>query len=58
MCGVPRLGPKGAIAMQLRGVSNLVSAIATSDGAGVKLNRTIGGPALDSLDPLLLLETS
>ncbi len=56
MRGVLRLGPKGAIAMQLRGVSNLVSAIATSDGAGVKLNRTIGGPALDSLDPFLLLD--
>jgi len=42
--------------MQLRGVSNLVPAIATSDGAGVKLNRTIGGPVLDSLDPFLLLD--
>ncbi len=42
--------------MNLRGVSNLVPAIATSDGAGVKLNRTIGGPVLDSLDPFLLLD--
>ena len=42
--------------MQLRGVSKLVPAIATSDGAGVKLNRTIGGPVLDSLDPFLLLD--
>ncbi|MDP6816856.1 MAG: pirin family protein [Alphaproteobacteria bacterium] len=42
--------------MQLRGVKNLVPAIATSDGAGVKLNRTIGGPELDSLDPFLLLD--
>jgi len=44
------------MAMQLRGVKNLVPAIATSDGAGVKLNRTIGGPVLDSLDPFLLLD--
>ncbi|HJN59791.1 MAG TPA: pirin family protein, partial [Alphaproteobacteria bacterium] len=42
--------------MQLRGVKNLVPAIATSDGAGMKLNRTIGGPELDSLDPFLLLD--
>ncbi len=42
--------------MKLRGVNKLVPAIATSDGAGVKLNRTIGGPMLDSLDPFLLLD--
>jgi len=42
--------------MILRSVKNLVSAIATSDGAGVKLNRTIGGPAVDNLDPFLLLD--
>ncbi|MBT5674308.1 MAG: pirin family protein [Rhodospirillaceae bacterium] len=42
--------------MKLRSVNNLVPAIATSDGAGVKLNRTIGGPVLDNLDPFLLLD--
>jgi redox-sensitive bicupin YhaK (pirin superfamily) len=42
--------------MILRSVKNLVPAIATSDGAGVKLNRTIGGPAVDNLDPFLLLD--
>jgi redox-sensitive bicupin YhaK (pirin superfamily) len=42
--------------MQLRGVKKLVPAIATSDGAGVKLNRAIGGPDLDNLDPFLLLD--
>lgn len=42
--------------MNLRSVNNLVPAIATSDGAGVKLNRTIGGPVLDNLDPFLLLD--
>ena len=31
-------------------------AVATSDGAGVKLNRTIGGPVLDNFDPFLLLD--
>ncbi|MBT3927308.1 MAG: pirin family protein [Rhodospirillaceae bacterium] len=42
--------------MKLRSVNNLVPATATSDGAGVKLNRTIGGPVLDNLDPFLLLD--
>ncbi len=42
--------------MKLRSVNNLVPAVATSDGAGVKLNRTIGGPVLDNLDPFLLLD--
>ena len=42
--------------MNLRSVQNLVPAIATSDGEGVKLNRTIGGPVLDNLDPFLLLD--
>jgi len=42
--------------MILRSAKNLVPAIATSDGAGVKLNRTIGGPAVDNLDPFLLLD--
>lgn len=42
--------------MILRSVKNLVPAIAASDGAGVKLNRTIGGPAVDNLDPFLLLD--
>lgn len=31
---------------------------ATSDGAGVKLTRVIGGPDLPDLDPFLLLESS
>jgi len=42
--------------MQLRGVRNFVPVIGTSDGTGVKLNRTIGGSVLDSLDPFLLLD--
>lgn len=37
------------IARKLRGTP-------TSDGAGVRLTRVIGGPALDMLDPFLLLD--
>jgi len=33
-----------------------VRGVATSDGAGVKLTRVIGGPALPDLDPFLLLD--
>src|SRR3546814_8813233 len=33
-----------------------VRGAATSDGAGVKLTRVIGGPALPEPDPLLLLD--
>src|SRR3546814_2205902 len=33
-----------------------VRGAATSDGAGVKLTRVIGGPALPELDPFLLLD--
>ena len=41
---------------QPRSVQQIVSAVATSDGAGVRLNRAIGGPTLDNLDPFLLLD--
>ena len=33
-----------------------VPAVSTSDGAGVRLRRVIGGPALPDLDPFLLLD--
>ncbi len=39
-----------------RKVARLVPAMPTSDGAGVRLNRTIGTPQLDHLDPFLLLD--
>ncbi len=42
--------------VQARSVKQLVPAVPTSDGAGVKLNRTIGTPQLDHLDPFLLLD--
>ncbi len=39
-----------------RSVVRIISAQPTSDGAGVKLSRTLGSPALDYLDPFLLLD--
>lgn len=42
--------------MALRHVARTVQATDTSDGAGVKLRRTLGSPRLDSLDPFLLLD--
>jgi len=42
--------------MTTRRVEKVVAAQPTSDGAGVKLRRTIGTPELDHLDPFLLLD--
>src|SRR4051794_33839497 len=39
-----------------RGVERVLSAQPTSDGAGVRLNRALGGAALGMLDPFLLLD--
>jgi quercetin 2,3-dioxygenase len=39
-----------------RAVTRLVTAMPTSDGAGVSLSRAIGGPKLGELDPFLLLD--
>src|SRR3989442_13192763 len=41
---------------QAREVGRVVPGMAASDGAGVKLNRVIGGPDLPQLDPFLLLD--
>jgi len=41
---------------QTREVGRVVRGIAASDGAGVKLNRVIGGSDLPQLDPFLLLD--
>jgi len=41
---------------QLRGVVRVIDGQRTSDGAGVRLMRTIGTPTLDGLDPFLLLD--
>jgi redox-sensitive bicupin YhaK (pirin superfamily) len=42
--------------MPARTVSQIVSGQPTSDGAGVRLTRVIGSPALEQLDPFLLLD--
>jgi redox-sensitive bicupin YhaK (pirin superfamily) len=39
-----------------RAVTQIIDAQATSDGAGVKLHRALGGRALSFLDPFLLLD--
>ena len=39
-----------------RSVARVLQGLPASDGAGVKLTRLIGQPALDSLDPFLLLD--
>ena len=43
-------------AASLRQVTRVVRGRPTSDGAGVKLTRVIGQPALDMLDPFLMLD--
>jgi hypothetical protein len=42
--------------MEARRVVKIVTGQPTSDGAGVRLTRVIGTPALDHLDPFLLLD--
>jgi redox-sensitive bicupin YhaK (pirin superfamily) len=42
--------------MSERGVAKVVTGQPTSDGAGVRLTRVIGTPALEQLDPFLLLD--
>ena len=39
-----------------RQIVQIVRGMPASDGAGVKLNRVIGQPALDMLDPFLMLD--
>ncbi len=39
-----------------RTIGRLLPAMPASDGAGVRLKRSIGTPALDHLDPFLLLD--
>ena len=42
--------------MKLRKATEVLTAVETSDGAGVRLKRSIGTVALDHLDPFLLLD--
>ena len=39
-----------------RSVINIIDGVQTSDGAGVKLRRIIGGPDLNMFDPFLLFD--
>jgi len=57
-CGRPTRvdGPVVAKASSARDVEQIVAAQPTVDGAGVKLNRALGGRALSLLDPFLLLD--
>ncbi len=53
------LGSQGAAEDAGRGsrhLTSVVTGMATSDGAGVKLTRIIGQPALPDLDPFLMLD--
>ncbi len=51
-------GPEPLVvkASATREVARIVAARKTTEGAGVRLNRTLGGPELASLDPFLLLD--
>lgn len=40
-----------------RRISRTIRAMDTSDGAGVSLKRSVGSPALDMLDPFLMLDS-
>jgi len=42
--------------MSVREVKKIVKAIQTSDGAGVKLKRSMGVPELDFIDPFLMFD--
>ena len=45
-----------SMATKPRSIMKVVLPMPTSDGAGVKLYRAIGGPKLDMLDPFLMLD--
>ena len=47
---------RGDPALRERTVERILSAQRTADGAGVRLNRALGGSALSMLDPFLLLD--
>ncbi len=42
--------------MRIRGIHQLIPALAVSEGAGVTVHRSIGTPALRNLDPFLMLD--
>jgi redox-sensitive bicupin YhaK (pirin superfamily) len=46
----------GQVTFKARPVAKLARGTPASDGAGVKLNRVIGTPTLDAVDPFLMLD--
>src|ERR1700754_1966935 len=50
------INPQEAVNASVREVARKVRGMPTSDGAGVRMTRVIGQPALDSFDPFLLLD--
>lgn len=42
--------------MNIRALTHLIPGVPTSDGAGVKLRRTLGGPGRVRVDPFLMLD--
>ena len=52
----PTTAASTGAAVTLRPVQRTIRGMATSDGAGVKLTRVIGGPALSEFDPFLLFD--
>jgi quercetin 2,3-dioxygenase len=54
--GEPSRGVAGSSRGLERAVDRIVAAQRTEDGAGVRLNRALGGSALAMLDPFLLLD--
>ena len=50
------VNPVPAIRTVYRDVARIVRGMPASDGAGVKLNRVIGQPRLEMLDPFLMLD--
>jgi len=46
----------GQVTFKARPVAKLARGMPASDGAGVKLNRVIGTPTLDAVDPFLMLD--
>lgn len=55
-CRTEGLSAPAAVSVQARKVVQTLPGMATSDGAGVRLTRVIGQPALRHLDPFILLD--
>ncbi|WP_218079243.1 pirin family protein [Anthocerotibacter panamensis] len=56
MTSTPTTNPTAQTAGSARRVARIIRAQAATDGAGVRLYRSLGSPALPELDPFLLLD--